>query len=176
MVTCGLVKISSGKSWLFLGMAEKLLEGDMEVSVVMTASLFPVPLPKTVHKKCTVEATSSQKDKTKCQISVGWYRSHTLPTGWKPINERHRGFERMTMAPFHLFCRSTPKVNIFFLSGLSNSLSRCLTWQLSQMHCKHRRKGQDFSGKYLLHHSRKKCLSWKPFAFVNSLDSRVQPG
>lgn len=59
-------------------MAEKLLEGDMEVSVVMTVSLFPVPLPETVDRKSTVEATSGQKDKTKCQISEGWYRSHTL--------------------------------------------------------------------------------------------------
>lgn len=71
MVTCWLAKISSGKSWLFLGMAEKLLESDMEVSVVMTVRLFPVPLPKTVDRKCTVEATSGQRDKTKCQISEG---------------------------------------------------------------------------------------------------------
>lgn len=45
-------------------MAESLLQGDMEVSVVMTVSLFPVPLPKTVHRKCSAEATLERQNKS----------------------------------------------------------------------------------------------------------------
>lgn len=129
-------------------MAGSLLEGDMEVSVVMTVSLFQCHSRRQFTEN--VVRRPPQKDKTKCQISEGWYRSHTYSAGWKCIHERHRGFEIVTMISASFVLQIYHKVNFF---GLSNSLSKCLTWQLSQMHSKHRREGPKFNGKYLLHHS-----------------------
>lgn len=101
-------KISSGKSWLFLGMAESLLKSDREVRFVMAVSLFPVSLPKTGQRKWRQNNVSNLKR----------LRSHTFSAGWKHIQESHHGFETFVSFVLQIYSKSQHRFSFCFATAV----------------------------------------------------------